>query len=67
MLQLVGVACLSAAAKYEEIYPPEMSDYVYVAENAIGKQDIIQMEYTVSFCKCSLVLLEPCCFVLSEN
>merc|ERR1719183_2744469 len=29
-LQLIGVSCLLIASKYEEIYPPELRDLVYV-------------------------------------
>lgn len=29
-LQLVGVTCLFTASKYEELMPPEISDFVYV-------------------------------------
>ena len=33
-LQLVGVACLMLASKYEEIYPPELRDLVYITDRA---------------------------------
>ena len=33
-LQLVGVVSLMIAAKYEEIYPPEVRDYMYICDNA---------------------------------
>lgn len=46
-LQLVGVSCMSLAAKYEEIYPPELQDFVYITENAFTKRDIIRMEIKV--------------------
>lgn len=46
-LQLVGVAVLSAASKYEEIFPPEIVDYVYITENSVTKPDIIRMEYKI--------------------
>lgn len=29
-LQLVGVSCMLIASKLEEIYPPEISDFVYI-------------------------------------
>ena len=31
-LQLVGVAALLVASKYEEIYPPELRDLVYITD-----------------------------------
>jgi len=36
-LQLVGVTALFLAAKYEEIYPPELKDFVYITDNAYQK------------------------------
>eukprot|EP00978_Attheya_sp_CCMP212_P005363 scaffold12014_cov45-Attheya_sp.AAC.1 len=46
-LQLVGVASLLIASKYEEIYIPEMSDFVYICDNAYTKDEILQMETIV--------------------
>lgn len=46
-LQLTGVAALSAASKYEEIFPPEIVDYVYITENSVSRPDIIRMEYKI--------------------
>lgn len=43
-LQLVGVASLLIAAKYEEIYPPELRDLVYITDRAYNKQEILEME-----------------------
>ncbi len=43
-LQLVGVSCLFIACKYEEIYPPELKDFVFITDNAYNKQEIIEME-----------------------
>ena len=31
-LQLVGITCLFIACKYEEIYPPELKDHVYITD-----------------------------------
>lgn len=36
-LQLVGVTALFIAAKYEEIYPPEIKDFVFITDNAYSK------------------------------
>ncbi|KAM3129512.1 cell division [Paramecium bursaria] len=43
-LQLVGVASLFIACKYEEIYPPALKDFVYITDNAYVKQDVLEME-----------------------
>jgi hypothetical protein len=43
-LQLVGVAALLVSAKYEEIYPPELRDLVYITDRAYNKQEILEME-----------------------
>lgn len=47
-LQLVGVACMSLAAKYEEIYPPDLRDYVLVTDRAYSRADIVEMETDVA-------------------
>lgn len=44
-LQLVGVTAMLIACKYEEIYPPEVKDFVYITDNAYTKQEIMDMEY----------------------
>lgn len=43
-LQLVGVSSLMIAAKYEEIYPPTLKDYVYITDNAYVKDEVLNME-----------------------
>jgi hypothetical protein len=43
-LQLVGVAALLIACKYEEIFSPELRDFVYVTDKAFTKDDIINLE-----------------------
>lgn len=46
-LQLVGVAAMLIACKYEEIYAPEIKDFVYVTDKAYTKEDILFMEGTI--------------------
>ncbi|KAJ9509075.1 A-type cyclin [Haematococcus lacustris] len=46
-LQLVGVACMWIAAKYEEIYPPNVTDFCYITDNTYSKEQMVQMEETV--------------------
>ena len=43
-LQCLGLAALFIAGKYEEIYPPELREYVNIANFQIGKGEILKME-----------------------
>ena len=43
-LQLVGVTCMLLASKYEEIYFPEVRDFVYITDRAYTRRQILQME-----------------------
>lgn len=43
-LQLVGVTAMLIASKYEEMYAPEVADFVYITDNAYQKKDIREME-----------------------
>ncbi|XP_068572615.1 cyclin-A1 [Cebidichthys violaceus] len=43
-LQLVGTAALLIAAKYEEIFPPELNEFVYTTDNTYTKKQLVQME-----------------------
>jgi hypothetical protein len=70
-LQLVGVTGLMLASKYEEIYPPEVRDYVYICDNAYTREEILLMEQvcanvflSVSFCfaiPCSVPSVRSLC------
>ena len=42
--QLLGTTALHIAAKYEEIYPPEINDYIFISNKAFSKEDVIEME-----------------------
>jgi len=44
-LQLVGVTALLIACKYEEIYPPEVRDCVYITDRAYQRQEVLDMEH----------------------
>lgn len=46
-LQLVGVASMLIAAKYEEIYAPEVKDFVYITDRAYTEKEILRMEVRV--------------------
>jgi cyclin B len=43
-LQLVGVSSMLLACKYEEIYPPEVKDFVYITDNAYNTHQVLQTE-----------------------
>ena len=43
-LQLVAVAALLIASKYEEIYVPDLNDFVFISDNAYTREEIIEME-----------------------
>lgn len=49
-LQLVGVAAMLIAAKYEEIYPPEVKEFEYVTDRAYKKEEILDMEGKILSC-----------------
>lgn len=46
-LQLVGVTAMLIACKYEEIYAPEVRDFVYITDKAYTKEEILAMENDV--------------------
>ena len=35
------------ASKYEEIYAPEVRDFVYITDKAYTKEEILKMEYSI--------------------
>jgi cyclin-A len=39
-LQLVGVTCMLLAAKYEEIYPPGLEEFVYITDNTYSREQV---------------------------
>jgi cyclin B len=48
-LQLVGVAAMLIAAKYEEIYPPILKDYVHICNKSFSGPQILAMEQKILF------------------
>lgn len=46
-LQLVGVSALFIAAKYEELFPPAIADFVYITDDTYTAQQIRQMELQI--------------------
>lgn len=43
-LQLIGVTSLLIASKYEEIYPPELRDLVYICDRAYTRSEVRHRE-----------------------
>lgn len=43
-LQLVGCTAMLMASKYEEIYAPEVCDFVYISDRAYNREQILAME-----------------------
>ena len=46
-VQLIGVAALLIVTKYEEIYPPLLKDFVFIADNTYTGDQILQMEIKI--------------------
>lgn len=42
--QLFGITCLFIAAKYEEIYPPALGEFVYVCADSFSAEQILEIE-----------------------
>merc|ERR1719353_1439436 len=46
-LQLIGVTCMLLAAKFEEIYAPEVRDFVNITDKAYSKAEILDTEVCI--------------------
>lgn len=46
-LQLLGVAAMFMASKYEEIYPPALGQFVDITDDTYSGEEIIQMEQEI--------------------
>eukprot|EP00741_Cyanophora_paradoxa_P004154 tig00000769_g4035.t1 len=46
-LQLVGVTAMLIASKFEEIYAPEVRDFVYISDKAYTRDEILEMEGSI--------------------
>lgn len=46
-LQLVGTAAMFIAAKYEEIYPPNVGEFVYITDHTYTKSQVLRMEQII--------------------
>ena len=43
-LQLLGITSMFIASKYEDIYPPEIKDFIFVTNNTYSKDELIKLE-----------------------
>ncbi|MED6124572.1 Cyclin-A1-1, variant 3 [Stylosanthes scabra] len=46
-LQLLGVASMMVASKYEEICAPQVEEFCYITDNTYFKEEVLQMESAV--------------------
>ncbi|NWZ29259.1 CCNA2 protein, partial [Asarcornis scutulata] len=46
-LQLVGTAAMLLASKFEEIYPPEVAEFVYITDDTYNKKQVLRMEHLI--------------------
>ncbi|XP_034944617.1 G2/mitotic-specific cyclin-A [Chelonus insularis] len=46
-LQLVGTAAMFIAAKYEEIYAPDVGEFVYITDDTYSKKQVLRMEHLI--------------------
>ncbi|XP_027938889.1 G2/mitotic-specific cyclin S13-7 [Vigna unguiculata] len=46
-LQLVGISSMLLASKYEEIWAPEVNDFVCISDNAYVSAQVLMMEKTI--------------------
>jgi len=59
--QLLGVTSMLIAAKYQEIYPPEIKEFIRVTDNAYTKEEILDMEGKI-LCELNFKLTIPSAF-----
>ncbi|XVF04887.1 hypothetical protein REPUB_Repub05bG0123800 [Reevesia pubescens] len=46
-LQLVGISAMLLACKYEEIWAPEVNDFVFISDNAYAREQVLVMEKAI--------------------
>ncbi|XP_077251039.1 cyclin A1;1 [Tasmannia lanceolata] len=63
-LQLLGVACMLIAAKYEEICAPQVEEFCYITDNTYFKDEVLQMEAAVlKYLKFEMTVPTAKCFL----
>jgi len=65
-LQLVGITTMFIAAKYQEIYPPDLKDFVHVTDKAYTREDILEMEGRI-LCMLNFKLTVPSALTFLER
>jgi cyclin B len=48
-VQLVGIAALLIATKYEEIYPPTVKEFIYLTDDTFTRKEVLDMERKILF------------------
>ncbi|KAJ1382549.1 Cyclin-like [Sesbania bispinosa] len=63
-LQLLGVASMMIASKYEEICAPQVEEFCYITDNTYFKEEVLQMESNVlNFLKFEMTAPTIKCFL----
>ncbi|KAL0556328.1 hypothetical protein IC582_004841 [Cucumis melo] len=63
-LQLLGVACMMIASKYEEICAPQVEEFCYITDNTYFKEEVLEMESSVlNYLKFEMTAPTPKCFL----
>eukprot|EP00250_Pteridium_aquilinum_P003272 c13596_g1_i1 orf=174-1502(+) len=64
-LQLVGMTSLLIASKYEEIWAPEIQDFIYISDKTYTREQILNMEKTMlNILKFNLCVPTPYMFIV---
>ena len=42
--QLLGITAMFIASKYEDIYPPEIKEFIFMTDNAYTPEELIKLE-----------------------
>ncbi|XP_028038039.1 putative cyclin-A3-1 [Bombyx mandarina] len=45
--EIVNVYDMMRASKYEEVYPPEVSEFVYITDDTYTKREVLRMEHLI--------------------
>ena len=59
-LQLVGITCMLVAAKYEEIYAPQVEEFCYITDNTYTREQVRARLGCVCVCVCMQAGMAPC-------
>lgn len=46
-LQLLGTAAMFVASKYEEIYPPDVAEFVFITDDTYNTNQVLKMEHVI--------------------